>query len=310
VVDLAHLPELYRFRRDPKRLDRATLGREHLLQAMLRRLPRLQVELLNECEASADFAAHHAEWLRRKGATGCRHLRTPIWDKPGGPRRRDDGRRRILLIGHLRGTSTQDGLDFFLEDVLPLLERRLGGDFEIRLAGGFEPPPDLRARLEGSPITLLGHLPDPDAEFDTADCIVVPTTIPLGARVRIVTALSFGCPLVVHAANARGIPELSHEENALVGDDARSLADGIARAVEDAELRRRLSSEGRATYERCFALPVAGQAIEDVLASIARTGSQSWSTRTGPSDRSPRASRGSSTPERDPTTSNPSGETR
>jgi glycosyltransferase involved in cell wall biosynthesis len=270
VVDLAHLPELYRFRRDPKPLSRATLGRALLLQAMLRRLPRLQVELLNECEASADFAKHHAEWLRRRGATRTQYLRTPIWDKPGpGWRtRRADGQGRILLIGHLRGTSTQDGLDFFLEDVLPRLESRLDR-FEIRLAGGFEPPPDLARRLRDAPITLLGHLPDPDEEFHTADCIVVPTTIPLGARVRIVTALSFGCPLIVHRSNAYGIAELEHERNSLIGGDAESLAGAIVRALREPELRARLSENGRATYERCFSLPVAGRAIEDVLVSIA-----------------------------------------
>src|SRR5205814_4587795 len=110
-------------------LDRATLGRALLLQALLRRLPRLQVELLNECEASADFAAHHAEWLRRKGAAGCLYMRTPVQDRAGpGWRelRRKEGRPRILLMGHLRGTSTQDGLDVFAKRILPRLEPDLG----------------------------------------------------------------------------------------------------------------------------------------------------------------------------------------
>jgi glycosyltransferase involved in cell wall biosynthesis len=275
VVDLAHLPELYRFRRDPKRLDRATLGRALLLQSLLRRLPRLQVELLNEAEASADFAAHHAEWLRRKGATRCLYLRTPVQDRPGPEwreRRRaaTHDRPRILLIGHLRGTSTQDGLDVFAKRILPQLEHRLGVDgFEVRIAGGFDPPPDLRRPLDRPSVRLLGHLPEPDEELASADALLVPNTVPMGARVRVITGLSYGCPLVVHPANALGIAELEHRRNALIGSTPDELAALTIELLRDRELAGRLEEEGRATYERFFALPVAGKAVEDVLARIA-----------------------------------------
>jgi glycosyltransferase involved in cell wall biosynthesis len=274
VVDPAHLPELYRFRRDPKRLDRGTLGRALLLQAMLRRLPRLQVELLNECEAAADVAAHHAEWLRRKGARHCLTLRTPVQDRPGAgwrERRRAAGhdRPRILLIGHLRGTSTLDGLDVFAKRILPRIERELGPDaFEVRLAGGFELPPDLEAALDRPSVRLLGHLPEPDEELASADVLLVPTSVPLGARVRIVTGLSYGCPMVIHQANALGIPELEHGRNALLGRTPDELAAHTLEALRDADLRHRLEERGRETYERFFALPVAGKAVEDVLVGI------------------------------------------
>jgi len=314
VVDLAHLPPVFQLRRALRRPTGGTVGRLALVQAMLRRLPRLQVELLNECAASADFARHHAEWLRRKGASGCLYLNTPVWDRVGPEWRAERDRLaahelpRILLIGHLSGTATQDGLDFFLRDVLPRVERELGPDgFEVRLAGGFDPPPDLRAALERSRVRALGHLQDPDDEFKSADVLVVPTTVPLGARVRIVTGLSFGCPQVIHVSNACGLAELEDGVNCLLGGTAGELADGVVRTIRDRELRRRLEDGGRAAYERWFALPVAGARIEAILSSIARTGSHSWSTRTGPSDQSPRANRGSSTPSREPTTSNPIG---
>jgi glycosyltransferase involved in cell wall biosynthesis len=280
VVDLAHLPELYRFRRDPKRFDRATAGRALLLQALLRRLPRLEVELLNELEAAVDHAAHHAEWLRRKGVRGCRYLRAPMWDRAGPEWRKERDRGaehdkpRVLLIGHLRGTSTQDGLDLFAKRILPLLERELGPDgFEARVAGGFDPPDDLRKPLSRPSVRLLGHLPDAAEEFRSADCILVPTTIRLGARVRIVTAFSFGCPVVTHDSSVFGIPELADGENALVGRSAEQLAAGVVRVFREPELKRRLEDAGRATYERYFAQPVAGKAIEELLASIVRPGS-------------------------------------
>ena len=69
-------------------------------------------------------------------------------------------------------------------------------------------------------------------------------------------------------ANARGIPELSHGRNVLLGRDSRQVADAVLRALEDSELRRRLQVGGRETYERLFTPAVAGGAIVDVLEAM------------------------------------------
>ena len=58
------------------------LRRVNRLQTLARREPRLLVRLLNACDASGAFAAHHAEWLRRRGASACAYLHTPVPD-PG-----------------------------------------------------------------------------------------------------------------------------------------------------------------------------------------------------------------------------------
>ena len=275
VVDLPQLSLLYRWRARPRKLGRAGLAHLLWLQARLRRQPRLMVELLNECDASGNFAAHHAEWLRRRGAAGCVYLRTPVAD-PGlrwpaaREQQRAHDRPRLLLIGHLRGISTQEGLDAFARSALPRLEEALGPEgFEVRLAGGYEAPPHLRKALDRPAVRFLGHVKQPDAEFAGADALVVPTSIPLGTRVRILSAFSYGCPVVAHEANARGIPELAHESNVLLARTGRDLADGFLRLAGDRELQRRLEMQGRETYERFFAPEVAAGQIEQALARLA-----------------------------------------
>lgn len=67
--------------------------------------------------------------------------------------------------------------------------------------------------------------------------MIVPTNIPLGIRVRVVTAWSFGCPIVAHRANAAGIPEMQDGENALLADTDAELADAVSRALGDEALR-------------------------------------------------------------------------
>ena len=89
----------------------------------------------------------------------------------------------------------------------PRLESALGAKgFEVRIAGAYDPPDHLRDALTRPSVTFLGHVEEADVEFALADALIVPTTIPLGTRVRIISAWSLLCPVVTHEANAAGIP--------------------------------------------------------------------------------------------------------
>ena len=238
------------------------------LQAALRAYPRLHLRLLRECEAVGAFGRHHAESLRRAGIP-CAYYRTPIAD-PGPPAAPPANERpRLLLVGHLRGTATLDGLRVFRE-MLPHLERRLGREgFEARIVGGYDPPPELRTLLEHPSVRLVGFVDDVDAEFRSADVLLVPVSIRLGVRVRVLTGFSHGSCIVTHEANAHGIPELAHGHNALLGSSAAELATQVVRALEEPDLARRVRHGARETYERFFTPAVAGAALGRTLEEIA-----------------------------------------
>lgn len=265
VGDPTHLPKLYRWRDG---LPGASAVRSTLqIQALLRRAPQLMVELLDECASYGAFAAHHAEWLRRRGAARCLYLRTPVPDEAGTDwaslrRERVDGEPpRILLLGHLKGIVTIDGMRVFRR-MLPYLDASFGRTgYEVDVVGGYEPPADLASLFDHPAIRRHGHVDDPGPWLREADVLLVPTSIPLGIRVRIITGFSYGTPIVTHRANALGIPELEHESNGMLGTTPQELADAVVRVVSDSVLRKRLALGGRKSYERFFAPPVAAAAV-------------------------------------------------
>jgi glycosyltransferase involved in cell wall biosynthesis len=177
---------------------------------------------------------------------------------------------RVLLVGHLKGAVTLEGLQRFATGVLPRLEAELGADgFEVRLAGGFDPPPKLARALDRPSVHLLGHVEDAGPEFRSAHVMLVPNSITLGIRVRIITAFAYGCCIVTDRANTLGIPELAHEHNALIADSPEGLARETVRALGDSALRARLGAAARETYERAFQPRIAVGRIADTLERIA-----------------------------------------
>jgi len=269
VGDPPQLSHLYRFREElphPR-----ALRRVFRLQAQLRLQPRLLVRLLNACEASGAFAAHHAAWLRAHGAHDCRYLHTPVPDVAGANWREQRDAAiafappSVLLVGHLKGVVTLEGLRRFVKEILPRLEE---AGVETRIAGGYHPPPDLERALDRPSVRLLGHVENADAEFRRSHVLLVPNAIPLGIRVRIVTAWSLGVAVVSHDANAQGIPELEHGTNALLGSSGADLADRALFLVRNAELRRGYDAGGRATYEQRFAPVVAAREIAELLEGL------------------------------------------
>jgi hypothetical protein len=278
VGDLWHLPGYFRWRDSPFTLDKYPVrGLKTFLDSMLaQQAMATSLKAAHRCGA---FAGHYADWLKTHGRSDALYFRTPVPDAAGSQwqmlrdkahERRTSGRHRVLLVGDLGTTSTSSGLRSVVRTVLPRLVSEFGEDgFELRLMGGGVPPSDVAEELRKPYVRLLGRVVPADPEFLSADAMIVPTNIPLGIRVRIITAWSFGCPVIAHRANAAGIPEMRGEDNALLADTDAQLSMAVIRVLRDSALRKRLSVGGRGTYERYFSESVAGQAIVDELDRLA-----------------------------------------
>jgi len=228
--------------------------------------------MLKGCTFSGAFAAHHAVELSSISQTTCTYLRTPIPDQSTiktSYSLRTPSRLTLLHIGHLKGAATAAGLLLLFNHVLPLLEQHIGRDsYELRLVGGFLEalPASLKEYIASNPsITYLGHQADPSDEFLRSDALIVPTPIPLGIRVRILTAFSYGLPVIAHHSNASGIPELNHDYNCLLSGTPAGLVDNCLALYQSESKRASLGNASRLTFKTCFSFAAAGSSIIDAI---------------------------------------------
>lgn len=147
----------------------------------------------------------------------------------------------LLTVGSFGWYPNRDGLTWFVDEVLPLLRKRLPEE-SIRVAGSGIGMP-LQKKLARQGMDVFPDVPDMLPFLQKARLLFVPLRIGGGSRIKILEAWATGLPVVSTARGAEGLP-CRHGVNMLIADDAETFAARIGRLLEDDGLCRRLRLEG------------------------------------------------------------------
>ncbi len=163
------------------------------------------------------------------------------------------------------------GLDILLRALARL--RVAGVRFRACLIGGgvlLAAHRRLAAELGVDDVTaILGWVPDPYPYLRQADVFVLPSLEEGSGSPSLIEALQAGVAVV--ASNVDGIPEdVVDGESALLArpGDPAELADALARALTDTELRKRLAHGGRATFEARFSPDALSEALRGLYVEL------------------------------------------
>jgi glycosyltransferase involved in cell wall biosynthesis len=135
---------------------------------------------------------------------------------------------RLVFVGSLDWLPNQDGVRWFVEDVLPRLRaRRPATTLSVV---GRAPPAALARRLAAAPgVALHASVPDVRVHLATAAACVVPLRAGGGSRLKICEALAMARPVVSTTIGAEG---LHLADGVVLADGAERLADACARALD------------------------------------------------------------------------------
>ena len=158
-------------------------------------------------------------------------------------------RQGLLFVGGFRHPPNVDAAMWLAEEILPRI-RALRPDITLSLVGS-DAPPAILALGEHPGITVHGHVPDLEPLIDTHRFSVAPLRYGAGVKGKINQALAHGLPVVATACAVEGMG-LVHGVDALVADDAETLAATVLRAYDDEDLWRTLVEGGLANTGREF----------------------------------------------------------
>ena len=204
----------------------AVLNQEFDLEEALRQEfrhldPAMDVVAVSEAEAGIVRAHHRGQGDRPRA-----------WRCPAAPTSRPfEDRTGMLFVGAIHGMDhpNYDGLAWFIDEVLPLIERTLRWETRLTVAGYLAPGVTLD-RFSGHPrVTLRGSLADLAPLYDAHRVFVAPARFAAGIPYKVHEAAAFGLPVVASTLLARQLGWLDGQS--IAAADVTDPAGFAARVV-------------------------------------------------------------------------------
>jgi glycosyltransferase involved in cell wall biosynthesis len=174
----------------------------------------------------------------------------------------------LIYFGGTARPANRQGLEVFLREIYPRVKNAVPRTtLTIR---GEAPPGGLRRLMrKDSSITFKPTAPDLSGELSRATAAVVPLWVGSGIKIKILTALSYGLPVVTTPVGAEGIPAREGAE-IVVAEKPEEFAGAVARVLTDGERWNELSAGGRRFAERELSPAARDAGIVELYEELAR----------------------------------------
>jgi glycosyltransferase involved in cell wall biosynthesis len=169
----------------------------------------------------------------------------------------------LIFVGDFLYAPNKDVAHHLATVVLPRV-RQWVPNARLWLVGN-EPSAEIQA-LANDHLTVTGYVPEVQPYLARATAFVSPLRLGSGIKNKVLEALAMGCPLVATPLSVDGIA-VTDGHNALIAD-GDALIDATARLLEDAELRQKLSANGRALIEAQYSWMRVGQMYEALYEQV------------------------------------------
>lgn len=171
----------------------------------------------------------------------------------------------IVFVGGNSWFPNRDGMDYFAEEILPLLRRERP---EVHVTWVGRASQEVKDRFAGFGITVTGYVDDIRPYVYDAACFIAPLRVGGGTRLKILDAWALGKAVVSTSQGAEGL-DIEPGRNILIADSAQAFADEVNRVLDDSDLRHRLEENGRITavdeYDWSVIGSTMGAAYRDLL---------------------------------------------
>jgi len=148
----------------------------------------------------------------------------------------------ILFIGMLSWWPNKDGFFWFYKKVFPQVRQEIP-NVKFVVIGKEATKEMVEADKKDASLDLVGYVKDLEKYLACASVFVVPLRAGSGIRIKILTALSYGLPVVSTKKGAEGIVGRSGQ-GVILADDPEDFARAVIKVLKDRELADKLSKAG------------------------------------------------------------------
>lgn len=170
-------------------------------------------------------------------------------------------RQGLMFIGGFDHTPNEDGIIWFVGEILPLIRKKLPG--VCLTIVGSNPTERVKA-LAANGISVTGYVEDVRPYFAAARIFVCPLRYGAGVKGKIGQSMAYGLPVIMTSVGAEGLG-ISNGEEALIADSAQVFADKVIALYRDPERWEKLVQGGLSLIEKRFSPNVVRDALIELL---------------------------------------------
>jgi hypothetical protein len=170
-------------------------------------------------------------------------------------------RRDICFLGGYRHPPNIDAVRYFVSEIFPLVRK---ADARIRfIIAGANPSREV-TDLAGNGVEVTGMIDDLRTLFDRVRVFVCPLRVGAGVKGKVMSALSYGVPIVSTSVGIEGA-QLASGADVLVADTPAAFAALTLKLYRDEKLWSRLSLNGQRLVREKFSIDMGCTALAEAV---------------------------------------------
>jgi polysaccharide biosynthesis protein PslH len=175
--------------------------------------------------------------------------------------------RHMVFTGSMDWLPNEDGMLYFVRDVLPLI-RREEPEATVAIVGRAPTPAIVKLGSEHG-VEVTGRVDDVRPHMAEGAVYIVPLRIGGGTRLKIFEAMAMGKPVVSTTIGAEGLP-VEPGADVLIADSPAAFADAVVRLFRNDEERTRIAEAGRRLVAQQYDWSAVFGHLEQALEAAAR----------------------------------------
>ena len=172
----------------------------------------------------------------------------------------------LVFCAKLDYFPNAQAIQYFCREVLPLIWQQRP---RVRLTiVGSNPPQAVRDLSADERITVTGSVPDIRPYLGKATVALAPLQVAAGMQNKVLEALAMGVPMVATPRACKSL-QVKNGTHLLIADEPQAFAEAVKLVLDDPQLARKLSTEGRAYVEAHHSWIANAQTLSELYGAIA-----------------------------------------